>query len=300
MVGVGRAVDGRRRRRLAAEAATAAAAIASETATVAAAEAAAVSTPEAAAIAAEAATVAVTAFVAVALAHLDGRLGLMRLDAHGDEADDVGRQAHAPLHLGDRRRRGLEVHERVVSLAVFLDLESDGLQPPVLGLGNFASAFLDDLRIFLRQRLDLRLTDILACQEDMLIERHGCRPFLPFQHPIRRKAPFEPEAAASCTERPKRPERAKTLGAGRLRPAVSSDRDGLPFSLQPERVTAAVIRKYPGPASAKRLTTACMPGCQTLSAGSRGNSDGGVGNIEGAPAQRRNPPRLDSKGSPRV
>jgi hypothetical protein len=52
-----------------------------------------------------------------------------------------------------------------VRLAVLLDLEGDGLEAPILGLADLASTFLDDLGVFLRQRLDLRLADILARQE---------------------------------------------------------------------------------------------------------------------------------------
>ena len=68
--------------------------------------------------------------------------------------------------------------------------------------------------VFLGQRVDLRLRDVLACKEYMLIEGHGVAfPALA----LRRKAPLGP-AQRLRAERPKRPERAKTPGAGRLRP----------------------------------------------------------------------------------
>src|SRR5262249_40167812 len=79
------------------------AAIAARTAPVAAAEAAALAAAEAAAaLATEPTTtaLAIAALVAVALAHLDRRLGLVRLDPHGEEADHIGRERHAALHLG--------------------------------------------------------------------------------------------------------------------------------------------------------------------------------------------------------
>ena len=164
-----------------AEAAAATAATTAEAAaiTATAAEAAAIAATEATpvAAAAEPAAIAIAAIVAVALAHLDGGLGLVLVDAHGDEADDVGRQTHAALHLGHRRRRGVDVQERVVGLAVLLDLEGDGLDAPVLGLADLSSAFLDDCGVFLRQGLDLGLRNVLARQEHMLIERHAV-PFL--------------------------------------------------------------------------------------------------------------------------
>ena len=54
----------------------------------------------------------------------------------------VGLQV-APLHLGDCRGRRLDVHQRVVGLAVLLDLEGDGLEAPVLGLADLAAKGLD-------------------------------------------------------------------------------------------------------------------------------------------------------------
>src|SRR6185369_6909875 len=138
----------------AAEAATTTAAItATEAATATAAEAATIAPEPAAAIA------VASPLVAVGLAHLDGGLGLVLVDADGDEADDVGREAHAALHLGNRRRRCVEVHERVVRLAVLLDLERDGLETPIFCFADLAAAFGDDVAVFFRQRLDLRLTD---------------------------------------------------------------------------------------------------------------------------------------------
>ena len=47
--------------------------------------------------------------------------------------------------------------QRVVRLAVLLDLEGEALEAPVLGLGDLAAAFGDDVGEFLGQRLDLRV-----------------------------------------------------------------------------------------------------------------------------------------------
>ena len=152
----------------AAEAATTPAAItATEAATATAAEAATIAPEPAAAIA------VASPLVAVGLAHLDGGLGLVLVDADGDEANDVGREAHAALHLGNRRRRCVEVHQRIVRLAVLLDLERDGLETPIFCFADLAAAFGDDVAVFFRQRFDLRLTDVLAGQEYVLVERHG-------------------------------------------------------------------------------------------------------------------------------
>src|SRR5205085_7235655 len=131
---------------------TAAEAAASATSTIPA-EAAASAAAEAATIAAEAAAAIAVAspLVAVGLAHLDGGLGLVLVDADGDEADDVGREAHAALHLRNRRRRCVEVHERVVRLAVLLDVERDGLETPIFCFADLAAAFGDAVAGFVRQ-----------------------------------------------------------------------------------------------------------------------------------------------------
>src|SRR5262249_50139018 len=126
-----------------------------------------------AALAAEAAALPIAPFVAIALAHLHGGLGLVPLDANREKADHVGGQAHAALHLGDGGGRCVDVHERIVRLAVLLDLEGEALEAPILGLGDPAAAFGDDLPIFLGQRLDLRLADVLARQEHVLVKRHA-------------------------------------------------------------------------------------------------------------------------------
>src|SRR5581483_7807222 len=199
---------------VAAEAAASAATEAAAATTVAA-EASAVTAAEAATVAPEAAAIAVAAVVTVALAHLDGRLGLVRLHPHREEADDVRGEAHAPLHLGHGGRRSVDIHERVVGLAVLLDLEGDGLETPILGLADFAAAFLDDLGVFLRQRLDLGLADVLARQEHVLVERH-CVAFPSVCMSDPAQSPFWARDSSSCTERPKGPERAETPGDGRL------------------------------------------------------------------------------------
>ena len=150
--------------------ATTAAIAATEAATTAATEATPVATAEATAIAApEAAAVTVAAVIAVALAHLDGRLGLVCVYAHRQEANDVGGEAHAPLHLGHRRRRCVDIHERVVGLAIFLDLEGETLEAPVFDLADPAATFLDDLAVLFGQRFGLRLADVLARQEHVLV-----------------------------------------------------------------------------------------------------------------------------------
>src|SRR5215467_3868733 len=159
---------------------------------------------EATALAAKAAAIAIAPFVAVALAHLHGGFGFVLLDANRQKAYDVGGQAHAPLHLGNRGRRCVEVHERIVGLAVLLDLEREALEAPILALADPPATFGDDFAVFLRQCFDLRLADILARQKHVLIERHrlafpsvavrsGAKPLLgPLQFSAR-KGPKDPK-----------------------------------------------------------------------------------------------------------
>ena len=59
-----------------------------------------------------------------------------------------------------------------MSLAVLLDAEGKRFQTPRLDLGDCAAERCDLGLDLLRQRLDLLLRDVLARQEDMLIESH--------------------------------------------------------------------------------------------------------------------------------
>src|SRR5260221_14040956 len=86
----------------------------------------------------------IPALVAILLAHLDARLGFEFFDADGYETNDVGVDAHAAFHLGDGGRGSIDVEERIVRLAVLLDLESEVLETPVFLLGDLALAFFDD------------------------------------------------------------------------------------------------------------------------------------------------------------
>ena len=78
----------------------------------------------------------------------------------------------------DRRRRCIDIEQRIMGLAVLLDLERQGLQAPVLGLGDLALACLDHIGEFLGQRLDLCLRHVLTRKEHMLVERHALPSFL--------------------------------------------------------------------------------------------------------------------------
>jgi hypothetical protein len=58
-------------------------------------------------------------------------------------------------------------------LTVALDLVGEILEAPGLGLDDLALVGFDDLGGGGGQRIDLRLAQILACQENVLVKRHG-------------------------------------------------------------------------------------------------------------------------------
>src|SRR5690349_20619088 len=110
-------------------------------------------------------TVAAAALVALLLLHLHGRLFLELVHTHRQKADDVLVDAHLPLHLRHRRVRRLDVHQRVVRLAVLVDAEREALQAPVLGLADRAAGAGDDALELLDKLIDALARRVLAGQE---------------------------------------------------------------------------------------------------------------------------------------
>jgi hypothetical protein len=66
----------------------------------------------------------------------------------------------------------LDIHQRVMRLAILLDLIGEGFQPPIFRLADGAAIFLDDGLILLLQRVRLLRRNILARKEHMLIAWH--------------------------------------------------------------------------------------------------------------------------------
>jgi len=131
------------------------------------------------------AALAILAVVAVALLHHGGRLGIELLDPDGHEAQHVLGDLHLALHLGDGGRRGVDVEEREMRLAVLLDPVGEGLHAPHLDLLETATVLLDHTLVGVDHRLDLLGRHVLAGQEHMLVERH-CRAFQRQKEPGRR------------------------------------------------------------------------------------------------------------------
>ncbi|KAG5729474.1 hypothetical protein E4T56_gene20938, partial [Termitomyces sp. T112] len=116
---------------------------------------------------------AATAALAIVLAHLDRGTSFQFIDANGDEADDVLVDADLTLQLGGDAGGGFNVEHHKVSLAVALDLVGEVLETPGFGLGDLAPVGFNDLGGGGGQRINLRLAQILAGQEHVLIESHG-------------------------------------------------------------------------------------------------------------------------------
>src|SRR6202453_5284322 len=158
----------------------------------------------------------------------------MLVDTYGEIADNVFIEAQQALDLNHRLGRRGNVQKREMSLAVLLDAEGKRLQAPRLNLGDGA-AERSDLRLdFFRQRLDLLLRDVLARQEDMLIESH-CGPF----HFDR-----VPRGALRARERLER-SKAGTREDGRPWPCRTPAKVGARPSVQPPagRNEAALIQR---------------------------------------------------------
>ena len=62
---------------------------------------------------------------------------------------------HLALHLVDARPAGIDVHQRVVCLAVLVDAVGEGLQAPVLDPADGPAIGGDDALVLFDKRIDL-------------------------------------------------------------------------------------------------------------------------------------------------
>ena len=84
--------------------------------------------------------------------------------------------------------RSVDVHQRVVSLAVLLDAVGEGLQAPVLDPADLAAVRFDHTLVLFDESVDLLGGHVLAGQEYMFVESHVALPFLRLIH-TRKPAP---------------------------------------------------------------------------------------------------------------
>ena len=101
----------------------------------------------------------------------------MLVDANRHEADHVLVDRGLTLKLGDHARRGIDVEQHEMRLAVALDPVGQVLEAPGLRLGNLALIGFDDACGIGGQLVDLSLAQILAREKNMLVKRHARVPF---------------------------------------------------------------------------------------------------------------------------
>src|SRR5271155_382343 len=120
-------------------------------------------------------------FVAVPIAfgpaHHGRRPFLVGVNPDREVAQNVFVEALQPFDLVDRRRRGVDVHQREMRFAVLAQPVGEGLHPPVFGLLDRAAEPLDDAFQLRGQFLHLLRAGVLARKVDVFVKRHEC-PFL--------------------------------------------------------------------------------------------------------------------------
>ena len=93
----------------------------------------------------------------------------MLVNAHGEVTDDVLVDAGLALELGNDGAGAFDVQQNEVRLAVAVDLVSEVLETPGLGLGHLAVVCFDDLGGRRGQCIDLGLAQVLAREKDVLV-----------------------------------------------------------------------------------------------------------------------------------
>ena len=116
--------------------------------------------------------IAAATALAIALAHHDRRTGLVRIDLDGHVANHVFVDLGLALELGDHAGRRVDFEHHIMRLAVLRDAIGQRTETPGLGLDDLAAVILDDLGGGFRQCVHLRLCQILARKEHMLVQSH--------------------------------------------------------------------------------------------------------------------------------
>src|SRR5262249_42680683 len=111
------------------------------------------------------------AFGAVVAAALAGR-NVERIHLDGDVAQHVFVDLELAFQLDHRRRRGIDVEEHIMPLAILLDAISEPAQAPIFLLLDFAAAALNDGLEMGGERVHRLRADILARDQEMLIKSH--------------------------------------------------------------------------------------------------------------------------------
>ena len=96
----------------------------------------------------------------------------MFVDAQSEIADHVLVEAELALHLDDGRRRRVDIEQREMRLAVFLDAEGEGLDAPIFDLGDRTAMSGQNAFQLFRQSFDLLGGHVLTRHIDMLVKSH--------------------------------------------------------------------------------------------------------------------------------
>src|SRR5262249_4236826 len=128
---------------------------------------------EAAAVAVAEAAAVVPVTIAINLAHHHRRPFLVLVDAHREIAQHVLVEPLLALDLVHHRWRRIEIHKRVVRLAVLAQAIGKRLDAPLLELRDLAPQLFDDAFELGGQLFDLLRTHILARQEHVFVKRHA-------------------------------------------------------------------------------------------------------------------------------
>src|SRR5262249_3388578 len=129
--------------------------------------------------------------VAIDLAHHHRRPFFVLVDAHREIAQHVLVEPLLTLDLVHRRRRRIEIHERVVRLAVLAQAVGKRFDAPLFELGDLAAQLLDDAFELGGQFFDLLRAHTLPVQGDVFVKRHAM-PSLVRPMPTPGGWPFEP------------------------------------------------------------------------------------------------------------
>ena len=96
----------------------------------------------------------------------------MGFDGDGHVTKNVFVDAHLALHLLDGGRRGVDVHEGIMRLAVLLDAVGEGLQAPVLDPTDLAAVRFEDALVLLDEGFDLLGRNVLPRKEYVFVKCH--------------------------------------------------------------------------------------------------------------------------------
>src|SRR5215510_913096 len=110
--------------------------------------------------------------VTVGLAHHRGGAVLVLVHPNREVAQHILADPLLPLDLVEGGRRGVDIEQGEMGLAVLTQTVGEGLHAPLLGLGDLATHLFDDGLELGGQFFDLLRAGVLAREEDVFVEWH--------------------------------------------------------------------------------------------------------------------------------